>query len=208
MRAPGLEQLRQRVLAAYHLKPLSDKEVETYIKHRLSKVGWRDDPKIDSDVYFSVYRFTGGVPRRINTLFDRVLLNCSLEESHTICVRDIELVADEIEQERNDGSEFDESQAADSADTPPRPKQPEPLVNVEAEAAKQEVKKLLARMEAMQRTIDLLSERLDAPPPAPIEKSSMFSGDGSRRATVLSILLALGVVGIGMAGAVVYRLLT
>ncbi|MEQ8496645.1 MAG: AAA family ATPase, partial [Gammaproteobacteria bacterium] len=47
MRAPGLEQLRQRVIAAYHLKPLSHEEVKSYIEHRMRKAGWANDPVIE-----------------------------------------------------------------------------------------------------------------------------------------------------------------
>jgi general secretion pathway protein A len=81
LRAPGLEQLRQRVIAAYHLKPLSPAEIKSYIEYRMRKVGWTDNPLIEEPVFQRIYDFTGGVPRRINTLFDRTLLNCYLDDS-------------------------------------------------------------------------------------------------------------------------------
>ena len=71
LRAPGLEQLRQRVIAAYHLKPLSAPEIKSYVEHRMRRVGWTNDPIIEEAVYQRIYEITGGVPRRINTLFDR-----------------------------------------------------------------------------------------------------------------------------------------
>lgn len=207
MRAPGLEQLRQRVLAAYHLKPLSDKEVETYIKHRLSKVGWKDDPSIDDDVYFSVFRFSGGVPRRINTLFDRVLLNSCLEESHRITVKDIEMVADEMEQERSEDVDPESEQSSEAR--APGLNQDRQQAAVDAQQSMAEIRKLVARMEAMQRTVDTLSTRLESSPPADVEQTSVWSqANGGRRATIISVLLGLGIAAIGMAGAVVYRLLT
>ncbi len=211
MRAPGLEQLRQRVLAAYHLKPLSDKEVETYIKHRLAKVGWQGNPSIDDDAYFSVYRYTGGVPRRINTLFDRVLLNCCLEESHSITIRDVELVAEEMEQERTDGAEDDEDQSILAAGGPQvaPPRLDKSSSDVIPDAAVAEIKKLAARMDVMQRAIDNLSRQHETPAVRNTDGAGLGpSTTGSKRATILSVLLGLGVVGIGMAGAVVYRLLT
>jgi general secretion pathway protein A len=45
---PGLEQLRQRVTAAAHLKALNDDEVAGYLMHRLKVVGWRGSPKLKS----------------------------------------------------------------------------------------------------------------------------------------------------------------
>ena len=209
MRAPGLEQLRQRVLAAYHLKPLSDQEVETYIKHRLSKVDWNGDPSIDDDVYFAVYRFTNGVPRRINTLFDRVLLNGCLEEAHRITVADVEMVADEMETELADDDEGGDERSGSAESVRQRSRRDKSAVVVNPAAPMAEIKKLAARMEALQRTVDNLSNRFETSATPSSDRSSLWSqANGSRRATILSVLLGLGIAAIGMAGTVVYRLLT
>ena len=82
--SPDLEQLRQRVLASYHLGPLTEGETRAYIEHRLKTVGWNDDPHWEEAAFVPVYRQTGGIPRRINTLCSRVLLFGALEETHTI----------------------------------------------------------------------------------------------------------------------------
>lgn len=74
MNSPDLEQLRQRVIATHHLEPMLANEVEHYIRHRLSLVGWTANPRIDADAYIAIYRATDGVPRRINALMSRVLL--------------------------------------------------------------------------------------------------------------------------------------
>lgn len=84
MRSEGFEQLRQRVIASYHLRPLDFAETQEYIEHRLLTAGWNGDPKITADVYGRIFEFTRGVPRRINTLCDRLLLYGSLEELHVI----------------------------------------------------------------------------------------------------------------------------
>ncbi len=78
------EQLRQRVLASYHLGPLSEDETRGYIEHRLRTVGWSGDPAWDDAAFGVVHRNTGGIPRRINTLCSRVLLFGALEETHVI----------------------------------------------------------------------------------------------------------------------------
>jgi putative secretion ATPase (PEP-CTERM system associated) len=84
MRSDGFEQLRQRVIAAYHLQPFSEDETRAYIEHRLSLCGWRDDPHFTKDVFLGIQAFTKGVPRRINTLCDRLLLYGYLQELHEI----------------------------------------------------------------------------------------------------------------------------
>ncbi|MDR3663296.1 MAG: XrtA-associated ATPase [Mycobacterium sp.] len=82
--SPDLDQLRQRVLASYHLGPLSLAETRAYIEHRLTTVGWRGNPRWEDTAFAAVYDHTGGIPRRINRLCGRVLLYGALERAGTI----------------------------------------------------------------------------------------------------------------------------
>ncbi len=84
LQADGLEQLRQRVIASYYLKALDRDEVCGYIEHRLSLVEWDGDPSFTNEAYNEIYTYTGGIPRRINTFCDRLLLFGYLEEIHVI----------------------------------------------------------------------------------------------------------------------------
>ena len=93
---PDLEQLRQRVLASYHLGPLTDAETRAYVEHRLKRVGWIDDPHWEDAAFAYVYRYTDGIPRRINTLCSRVLLYGAIEETHTITGPMVETTANEL----------------------------------------------------------------------------------------------------------------
>lgn len=96
---PDLDQLRQRVIAAYHLEPLSERETREYIEHRLSTAGWKNDPRFTDSAFARVYAVTGGVPRMINTLCSRLLLYGFLEESHEIDGEVVDRVAEEHETE-------------------------------------------------------------------------------------------------------------
>jgi putative secretion ATPase (PEP-CTERM system associated) len=96
----GFEQLRQRVIATYHLNPLDEAETRTYVEHRLSCANWRGNPHISDDAFAAIYRSSDGVPRRINNLCDRLLLYAFLEDRETIDVGVVEAVSHEI------GSEF------------------------------------------------------------------------------------------------------
>jgi putative secretion ATPase (PEP-CTERM system associated) len=91
-----LEQLRQRVLASYHLGPLTEAETRGYIEHRLKTVGWTNDPSWPDATIAAIFRLTGGIPRRINTLCSRVLLYGALEESHEITADMVEITAREL----------------------------------------------------------------------------------------------------------------
>ncbi len=75
-----LEQLRQRIIATHHLDPMDADEVEPYIIHRLSCVGWTGRPQIDSGAFGALYAETQGVPRKLNTLMNRVLLMGAVEQ--------------------------------------------------------------------------------------------------------------------------------
>lgn len=91
-----LTQLRQRVVAAYHLGPLSPDETRSYIEHRLGLVNWQSDPTIAPAAYSRIHRHTGGVPRRVNLLCDRLLLGAMLEEAHEITDAFVDVVAGEM----------------------------------------------------------------------------------------------------------------
>jgi len=99
MRSPTMQQLRQRVIASYHLGPLDGDETRAYIEHRLRHVGWKNDPTFQNEVFARVHEFTGGIPRRINTLCTRLLLASYLSEKHAIGVADVEEVIAELAEE-------------------------------------------------------------------------------------------------------------
>ncbi len=82
--APELEQLRQRIIATHHLEAMEADEVEPYIIHRLSRAGWTGRPQISQDAFAAMYEETGGVPRKLNTLMNRVLLMGAVEQLETI----------------------------------------------------------------------------------------------------------------------------
>ena len=92
----ALEQLKQRVVASSHLRPLSVEEMRGYVEHRLHTVGWVDNPVLSNEVYSLVYRETGGIPRRINMVFDRLFLLGYVEERHEIGADLVEIVMSEL----------------------------------------------------------------------------------------------------------------
>ncbi|WCM29159.1 XrtA-associated ATPase [Sphingomonas sp. QA11] len=79
-----LEQLRQRVIAMHHLDPMGPEEVEPYMVHRLSVVGWQGRPRFTPDAFEAIYKGSDGVPRRLNQLAGRVLLFGAIEQLDTI----------------------------------------------------------------------------------------------------------------------------
>ena len=94
------DQLRQRILASFHIGPISELETRNYVTHRLLAAGWKNDPEITDAAFQEIYRYSGGVPRRINTLCARVLLFGFSEERHIIEAEDVQRVAMDLEEER------------------------------------------------------------------------------------------------------------
>ncbi|MFZ1545807.1 MAG: XrtA/PEP-CTERM system-associated ATPase [Candidatus Nitrotoga sp.] len=94
-----MQQLQQRVIATYHLGPLDALETRDYIEHRLHTVGWNGDPSLSEDAFLEIYNFTGGIPRKINTLCDRLFLMGYLEERHNFGSSDVTEVIGDIQQE-------------------------------------------------------------------------------------------------------------
>ena len=94
-----LAQLRQRVVATYHLGPLSSEETRAYIEHRLQLVNWHADPLITDGAYRHIHAATQGVPRQINVLCDRLFLYGMLEELHRLDETAVDTVAAEMSTE-------------------------------------------------------------------------------------------------------------
>jgi general secretion pathway protein A len=90
---PGLEQLRQRVIATHHLDAMGEDEVSAYVRHRLTRVDWQGNPEFEPAAFAAVHRHSGGIPRRVNQLMQRVLLAAAMEGAATIAAEAVEAVA-------------------------------------------------------------------------------------------------------------------
>jgi len=79
-----LEQLRQRVIATHHLTAMGEEEIQPYICHRLKRAGSQGRPRFTADAYAAFYRFSGGMPRKLNILANRLLLHGAIERLDSI----------------------------------------------------------------------------------------------------------------------------
>ena len=118
MQSPQMQQLRQRVIASYHLGPLDQGETQAYIEHRLRHVNWKEDPSFDSGCFDLIHSLTGGLPRRINTLCNRLLLAAFLGEKHTLVKADVEAIAREISDELGPGADLNAMTVVGDASVP------------------------------------------------------------------------------------------
>ncbi len=94
--SPRLKQLVQRVRLRFHLGPLDRRELQEYVEHRVMVGGRGDEPLFDDNSFDDIHRFTGGVPRLINTLCDTALLCAFADEKSMVDVDDIAAAVEEL----------------------------------------------------------------------------------------------------------------
>lgn len=82
---PELRQLNQRITARYDLRPLNRGETEAYIKHRLQVAGLPANQEIfPKAIVRVIHQRSGGIPRIINVLCDRMLLGAYGQKQSTV----------------------------------------------------------------------------------------------------------------------------
>jgi type II secretory pathway predicted ATPase ExeA len=95
--APELEQLKQRVRLRFHLPALSSSEAQAYILHRLEVAGSQGREIFHADTFDLIFRYTGGVPRLLNTLCDTAMLCASVRDRDTVGFDDVRTAIDELQ---------------------------------------------------------------------------------------------------------------
>jgi putative secretion ATPase (PEP-CTERM system associated) len=167
---PELDQLRQRVIASYHLGSLDTDDTQGYIQHRLLQAGWRGHPRFATDAVAAIHDHTGGIPRKINFLCDRLLFYGYLEDKDRFGAADVEIIVREMGEEAV-GIRAASTTVGEKADLNGRP------------VSKREFDVLMERLESLET---LLRSRVPSPAgneaAVPAEKSpSADEGDGSVR---------------------------
>ena len=90
-----LRQLAQRITARYHLRALPRPDTAQYIGHRLSVSGGSAHTFTYAACHM-VHRFSGGIPRLINSIADRALLGAYVEGQHRVTAPIVRRAAREV----------------------------------------------------------------------------------------------------------------
>jgi putative secretion ATPase (PEP-CTERM system associated) len=141
MLSENMKQLLQRVIASYHLGPLDLTDTRSYIEHRLHTVGWTTNPVISAEAFSAIYNYTGGIPRKINALCDRLFLMGYLEEYHGFGAPEVAQVIADIRQETTIPLEASTLSHIDAASSDLQ------------EAATMDIEKVDARLNKMERSL-------------------------------------------------------
>jgi hypothetical protein len=92
LQRPEMEQFRQRVSATCHIGPLDRDETEAYILHRLKCAGSTGFPEIEPQAFPEIHAASHGIPRRINSICDRLLLLGYMENRKHLTSADVDTV--------------------------------------------------------------------------------------------------------------------
>lgn len=99
LRRPEMEQFRQRISATCHIGPLDISETQRYVEHRLKRAGSTDKPTFEVEAFDAIFAASNGIPRRINSICDRLLLLGYLNEKTHLGVADVAEVVNDFAQE-------------------------------------------------------------------------------------------------------------
>jgi general secretion pathway protein A len=95
--SPELVQLAQRVRLRFHLGALSRDDLRAYVLHRLDVAGAEGRHIFDEDTFPELFRYSGGVPRLVNTLCDTAMMAAFNEDRDFVTVRDIASAVSELQ---------------------------------------------------------------------------------------------------------------
>ena len=97
LNSPSLIQLAQRIRLRFHLTALSKNDTAAYIQHRLEVAGSQGRQIFEPETFAIVYRYTGGIPRLVNTLCDTALMAAYARDRDTVSVEDLKAAIEELQ---------------------------------------------------------------------------------------------------------------
>src|SRR5678816_1774477 len=97
LNSPSLIQLAQRIRLRFHLTALSKTDTQLYIQHRLEVAGSQGRQIFDPETFAMVFRYTGGIPRLVNTLCDTSMMAAFARDSAVVTPDDVRAAVDEMQ---------------------------------------------------------------------------------------------------------------
>jgi type II secretory pathway predicted ATPase ExeA len=92
-----LVQLAQRVRLRFHLSALTKAETNAYIEHRLEVAGSQGRRIFAEDTFPTIFRYTAGIPRLINTLCDTAMMAAFGQDHDTVSSEDLDAAIRELQ---------------------------------------------------------------------------------------------------------------
>ena len=95
--SPELVQLTQRIRLRFHLGTLSRDDLRAYILHRLDVAGAGGREIFAEDTFPELMRYTGGVPRLVNTLCDTAMMSAFSDDRDFVTLADVSAAVSELQ---------------------------------------------------------------------------------------------------------------
>jgi len=95
--SPELIQLMQRVRLRFHLGTLSNDDLRSYIRHRLDVAGANGREIFAEDTFPEIARYSGGVPRLVNTLCDTAMMAAFNDDRDHVTRQDVAAAISELQ---------------------------------------------------------------------------------------------------------------
>jgi general secretion pathway protein A len=125
LNSPELVQLSQRVRLRFHLTALTKAETSAYIDHRLEVAGSQGRRIFAEETHATIYRYTGGVPRLINTLCDTCLMAAFGKDKDTVGMDELQAAIHELQwHEFNSGTNRMKAPSVEHEPVPPTAEAP------------------------------------------------------------------------------------
>jgi general secretion pathway protein A len=97
LNSPGLVQLAQRIRLRFHLTALSKTDMSAYIQHRLEVAGSQGREIFDPETFATIFRYTGGIPRLVNTLCDTAMMAAFAQDRPSVGADDVKAAVEELQ---------------------------------------------------------------------------------------------------------------
>ncbi len=104
LESAGLKQLVQRVRLRFHIGALDLREMQEYIEHRLAVAGCERPDLFADETFRIIHRYSGGVPRLVNTLCDTALLCAFADEKAVVEEADVQSAIEELNWHEHESS--------------------------------------------------------------------------------------------------------
>lgn len=95
LKQPELRQLAQRITARYHLLPLTESELTSYVAYRLS-IASGNPGLFNVKVLKRIYQHTAGVPRLVNLVCDKALYYAFKARANKITPQHVQAAVDAV----------------------------------------------------------------------------------------------------------------
>jgi type II secretory pathway predicted ATPase ExeA len=93
LQKPQIRQFKERISHSIQLKPFKNYDIEAYLAFRLACAGYKGPQLFDQKIVRQIFRYSGGLARRINILADKILLMAFAEKRYKLTKRDVVVAA-------------------------------------------------------------------------------------------------------------------